>query len=396
VIVAVGQRLERIMRASDVMGRMGGDVFGVVLSHCPETGMRTVAEKILRVFRDYPIHTPSGPMHVTVSIGGVAFPTHVQTSLDAITRAEGAMHDAKRQGRDCFSLYRMSDDQRRSHRRSMAVCEQVKEALKDDRLTFAYQPVVRRTTGAVEFYECLIRMRQPDGSVVAAAQFVPIVERLGLVRVLDRRVLELAVRELTEHAAVRLALNISGLTPADHGWLRTLMATVGNRPEVARRLIIEITETAAIQDIDETARFVSTVRGLGCQVALDDFGAGYTSFRHLKTLTVDIVKIDGSFIRNIAGNEDNQLFVRTLVDLAKNFGLTTVAECVETEADAAVLGGMGVDSLQGYYFAKPSLDRPWRLRQANGNGGTVPTDTAGTPAEGAISSGTLLMRRVTA
>jgi EAL domain-containing protein (putative c-di-GMP-specific phosphodiesterase class I) len=230
--------------------------------------------------------------------------------------------------------------------------------------------------------------------VVPAAQFVPIVERLGLVRVLDRRVLELAVRELTEHANVRLALNISGLTPADHGWLRALMAMVGSRPDIASRLIIEITETAAIQDIDETARFVSTVRGLGCQVALDDFGAGYTSFRHLKTLTVDIVKIDGSYIMHIAGNEDNQLFVRTLVDLAKNFGLRTVAECVETEADAAVLGGMGVDCLQGYHFARPSLDRPWRLHSVNGS--------AGPPAAGALAPqsspgiGDLFLRRVTA
>ena len=389
VIVAVGQRLERIMRASDMMGRMGGDVFGVVLSHCPETEMRTVAEKVLRVFRDYPVHTPSGPMHVTVSVGGVAFPTHVQTSLDAITRADTAMHDAKRQGRDCFSLYRMTDEQRRSHRRSMAVCEQVKDALKEDRLVFAFQPVVAEGTGEVDFYEALIRMRQPDGSVIAAGQFVPTVERLGLVRVLDRRVLELAVRELSEHTNVRLAFNISGLTPADHGWLRALMAMVGNRRDIASRLIVEITETAAIQDIDETARFVSTLRGLGCRVALDDFGAGYTSFRHLKTLTVDIVKIDGSFVRNIAGNEDNQLFVRTLVDLAKNFGLYTVAECVETEADAEILGSMGVDSLQGYFIAKPSLERPWRLLQSN-NAPSPP------PKSGTGFAGDFLLHRVTA
>jgi diguanylate cyclase (GGDEF)-like protein/PAS domain S-box-containing protein len=395
VIVAVGQRLERIMRASDVMGRMGGDVFGVVLSHCPEAEMRTVAEKVLRVFRDYPIHTPSGPMHVTVSIGGVAFPTHVQTSLDAITRADAAMHEAKRQGRDCFSLYRMTDDQRRSHRRSMAVCEQVKDALKEDRLVFAYQPVMSRATGAPDFYECLIRLRQQDGSVIAAAHFVPVVERLGLVRMLDRRVLELAVRELTEHPNVRLALNISGLTPADHGWLRALMAMVGQRRDIASRLIIEITETAAIQDIDETARFVGTVRGMGCQVALDDFGAGYTSFRHLKTLTVDIVKIDGSYIMNIAGNEDNRLFVRTLVDLAKNFGLRTVAECVETEADVAVLDAMGVDCLQGYYFAKPKLERPWRKSDATRLPLRPTDETSAVPLPEA-APGDLALRRVPA
>ncbi len=360
VIVAVGQRLERIMRASDVMGRIGGDVFGIVLSHCPESELGTVAEKILRVFRDWPIHTPSGPIHVTVSIGALAFAAFVQTPSEAMTRAESALQEAKRLGRDCVSIYRVTEEQRLQHRRFMAIGEQVKEAIRDDRLVFAYQPVVEQETYGVAFYECLVRMRAPDGSIVPAGEFVPIVERLGLTRLMDRRVLELAVNELIASPKVRLAINISGFTAADHGWLRSLMAMVGNRTDVACRLIVEITETAAIQDIDETARFVSTVRELGCRVALDDFGAGYTSFRHLKALTVDIVKIDGSFIMGIASDEDNRVFVRTLVGLAKNLGLRTVAECIETYTDAAILTDIGVDWMQGYYFARPSLDRLWQ------------------------------------
>ncbi len=359
VIVAAGQRLERVMRASDVMGRIGGNVFGIVLSQCPESETGTVAEKILRVFREHPIHTPSGPIHVTVTVGGVAFPSQVQTAADAMTRAEAAMHDGKHQGRDRFHAYRMNEAQRREHRRSITICEQVTEALRDDRLMLAFQPVVARSTFDVQFHECLIRMRVDGGGIVPAAEFVPIVERLGLVRLLDRHVLDLAVEELTRHCDVHLALNISGLTATEHVWLRALMATVGTRRDLARRLIVEITETAAIQDIEETARFVSTVRGLGCRVALDDFGAGYTSFRHLKALPVDIVKIDGSFVTDIATNDDNRLFVRTLVGLARNFGLQTVAERVETEADAAILAGLGVDSLQGYFFGKPTLDPPW-------------------------------------
>jgi EAL domain-containing protein (putative c-di-GMP-specific phosphodiesterase class I) len=114
-----------------------------------------------------------------------------------------------------------------------------------------------------------------------------------------------------------------------------------------------------VQDIEETARFVSAVRELGCKVALDDFGAGYTSFRHLKALSVDCVKIDGSFVKGLAENVDNQLFIRTLLGLASGFGLSTVAECVETAADAALLSKRGVDLLQGYYFGRPSPDRPW-------------------------------------
>ena len=131
------------------------------------------------------------------------------------------------------------------------------------------------------------------------------------------------------------------------------------RPDVAERLVIEITETAGLEDIDACCRFVSTLRDLGCEVALDDFGAGYTSFRHLKQLAVTKVKIDGSFIRKIGENPDNLVFIRTLIDLARTFGLETVAECVEDMDEAALLLNEGVDYMQGYAFGKPELDKPW-------------------------------------
>jgi EAL domain-containing protein (putative c-di-GMP-specific phosphodiesterase class I) len=261
----------------------------------------------------------------------------------------------------------MNDRQRQDHCRAMVIGEEIKRAIKEDRLMFAFQPVVRATDFMVEFYECLLRMRSLDGEIVPAFKFVPIIERLGLTRLMDRHVLELAFKELVAHPDVRLALNISGFTAADPGWLRRAISLFAGRPDIARRLIIEITETAAVQDIDETARFVTTVRDLGCQVALDDFGAGYTSFRHLKGLTIDIVKIDGSFVLDVATNDDNRVFVRTLLGLAKSFGLRTVAECVETHADALILREEGVDWLQGYFFAKPSLDRLWL--QPNGGVG---------------------------
>jgi EAL domain-containing protein (putative c-di-GMP-specific phosphodiesterase class I) len=195
--------------------------------------------------------------------------------------------------------------------------------------------------------------------LLAAGAFMPVVEQSGIMRLIDRHTLELAVRELVEHPQVKLAVNISGLTATDRSWLRCLVAMVKNRPEVARRLTIEITETVAIQDIEETARFVGAIRDLGCRVALDDFGAGYTSFRNLKALAVDCVKIDGSYVRGLADNVDNQLFIRTLLGLAEGFGLATVAECVETAADATHLTRRGVRFLQGYLFGRPTVERPW-------------------------------------
>jgi EAL domain-containing protein (putative c-di-GMP-specific phosphodiesterase class I) len=156
-----------------------------------------------------------------------------------------------------------------------------------------------------------------------------------------------------------LAINISAVTASDASWLRTLSAGVKNRPDMATRLIVELTETVALENIEETARFVSALRALGVRVALDDFGAGFTSFRNLRALAVDTIKIDGSFIKDLAANVDNQVFVRTLMGLANSFGLSTVAECVETSADAAHLADRGVEFLQGYFFGRPSVERPW-------------------------------------
>jgi EAL domain-containing protein (putative c-di-GMP-specific phosphodiesterase class I) len=202
-------------------------------------------------------------------------------------------------------------------------------------------------------------MIERDGTVIPAAKFMPVIEQLGLIRDVDRYVLETAVRELSEHEGTSYAINVSALTANDRSWLRLLIALLRNAGAVAERIIVEITETVALQDIEETANFVAQVRDLGCQVALDDFGAGYTSFRHLKSLAVDTVKIDGSFVRGIANNVDNQLFVRTLLGLAKGFDLGTIAECVEDQADADALAEEGVDLLQGYFFGAPTIEPPW-------------------------------------
>ena len=188
---------------------------------------------------------------------------------------------------------------------------------------------------------------------------MPVVEELGLIRLVARKVLELVNEELARHPDARLAMNVSGLTAMDRSWLRNVVGLLRGKPEIASRLVVEITETAGLEDIDECTRFVATLRDLGCQVALDDFGAGYTSFRHLKSLAVDMVKIDGSFIRDIAKNQDNLLFVRTLLELARNFKLETVAECVETQDQAKLLTAEGVNLLQGYAFGAPELERPW-------------------------------------
>jgi EAL domain-containing protein (putative c-di-GMP-specific phosphodiesterase class I) len=299
-----------------------------------------------------------------VSIGGVAFSEFCNTAYDVMAKGETALKQAKRDGRDRFVMYRVSEQQGEMHRQNLAVGNKVKDALREHRLQFAFQPVVRAGNKEAVFHECLLRMRDENGEIIPAGVFIPIIEQLGLVRLIDRYVLELAIQALIDNPTLNLAINISGLTSSDQSWLRSLSALVKNKPEVARRLIIELTETSALTDIEESARFLSAIRELGCRVAVDDFGAGFTSFRHLKTLTLDIVKIDGSFVRNLAQNVDNQLFIRNLLGLAEAYGMETVAECVETQEDARFLIGEGVKYLQGYYFGKPSLETPAPLTVA--------------------------------
>ena len=238
----------------------------------------------------------------------------------------------------------------------------MRAAVRDDRLLFAYQPVISAKTGAVDYYECLLRQRGPDGKVTGAAEFIPAVEQLGQIRLIDRHVLDRAIGEVAAHPGITLGFNISGLTAADRPWLRALTARLRQEPELARRIVVEITETAALYDIEESARFVSALRQAGCRVALDDFGAGHASLRHLHNLPVDTVKIDGAFIRNVAGSPDNRVFLRHLIKLAAGFGFRTVAECVETAEDAAILREEGVEFLQGHHCGRPSFDAPWRRR----------------------------------
>ncbi len=362
VLVEVAHRLDRCLRSTDLIGRLGSDRFGVLLHARDEQAPPMIGERILQSIRHSPVQVGGEKIQVTASIGLVHFPSQARTSSDVMAKAEGALLKAKAAGRDCLKVYRLSEEQRQRHRADMEIGERVTQALKEDRLVFAYQPVVDARSHAVQFYECLLRMSSPEGDLIPASEFVPAVERLGMMRALDRRSLDLALHDLEGQANVTLAVNISGVTAADRGWLRALVSRLKDRRDLARRLIVEITETAALHDLEDTARFVSVLRDLGCQVAIDDFGAGYTTFRHLKALTVDIVKIDGSFVRDLARDRKNQLFIRNLLSLTETFNLCTIAECVETKEEADFLLSEGVQFLQGYFFGRPDVNPVWRRR----------------------------------
>jgi EAL domain-containing protein (putative c-di-GMP-specific phosphodiesterase class I) len=233
----------------------------------------------------------------------------------------------------------------------------LRAALRGDRFLFAFQPVVCAATGKVDYYECLLRMRDEQGTIVGGVEFIRNFEELGLIGLIDHYVLEKTVHELDVDPEVRLGFNISGLTVCNQEWLSALVSLLHNRSEIARRLVIEITETAAVGDIEDSAHVVAILRRIGCRVALDDFGAGHTSLRHLELLPLDIVKIDGSIVRKLSSNWEDRGLLRHLIGLTKDFGFSTVAECIEKAEDAVLLRAEGIGYLQGYFLGRPTIQR---------------------------------------
>lgn len=359
VIAQTGKVLQDCLRSDDVIGRTAGNKFGLILPNTSERQMMEMAEWTRSNVRGSVFRTKAGAVSATISVGGVLLPVGGHSSQEAMAHGEEALEDAKSSGRDAFKVYRPSPHRSSLRRRTAAIADQVVSALNDRRLVLAYQPIVCAQTGSVMQNECLLRLMAPDGSIMVAGDFIPVAEQLGLVRLVDQRVLELAVDTLRAHPQMELALNVSGMTATDPSWLGAFVSNIRSNRDVANRLTLELTETVAIHDIESSARFVASLRDLGCKVAIDDFGAGYTSFRNLQMLDVDMVKIDGSFIRGLSDNSDNQLFVRTLVDLAANFNLDTVAEWVATEEDADLLRAYGVDYFQGFLYGKPEIKPEW-------------------------------------
>jgi EAL domain-containing protein (putative c-di-GMP-specific phosphodiesterase class I) len=254
-----------------------------------------------------------------------------------------------------------SDRKARWHwqRRNQEIVASVEDALNHDRLLLAFQPVVCAATGRIDYYECLLRMRDEERGLVTCGEFIEAIERVGLIGLIDRFVVRKVAAELAGHPEVRLGLNVSGLTACDREWLRAVIALLRRRPDVARRLVVEITETAALNNVAESVRFVDALRDIGCRVALDDFGAGHTSLRHLQILAVDTIKIDGSFVRTLPSSHDSRVFLRHLVGLTRGFGLRTVGECVETAEEAALLRAEGIGYLQGFHCGRPTIERDW-------------------------------------
>jgi diguanylate cyclase (GGDEF)-like protein len=359
-ISAVGRRIRALMRGKDTLGRYSGNKFGIVLRDCTPDDLAVAAERLLAGVRDEMLPTSAAPVAATVTIGGVTAPRHARNVLEVLTRAQETLDRAKGKRHGSFLAYRPNIEREAQRLENVRATDEIVAALNERRVFLAYEPVARAADRRPAFYECLMRVRRADGSLLGASDVVPVAERLGLVRLLDHRVLELVVDELVGTPSLQASVNVSPGSTTDPDWWTGLGSLLRAHPGVAERLIIEITESAAIHDIDEARGFVARVKDLGCRIAIDDFGAGYTSFRNLRKLGVDILKIDGAFVQNIMRSEDDRAFVRTLIDLGKRLKLATVAEWVQDEDAAKILQAWGCDYLQGALIGLASIERPWR------------------------------------
>ncbi len=353
VVASAARTLRRRLRGGDTIGRYSSNKFGIVLSDCGAGAMRIAADRFLKAVRNAVIETSACQLSATVSIGGVLMPDQASTVQDVISYALQALDNAKTRRTDCFAAYEARPGQATQRQRNIQIADEVSTALEKHRMRLMLQPIVDCETLVPRHYECLLRMERNDGSLVSAGDFIAVAEQLGMSHLIDRRTLELAVDILKRYPDINLALNVSGLTPGNQEWLVALQHLTAGKRSLTERLLIEITETAIISDVDQTILFVDTVKELGCKVAIDDFGAGYTSFKSLKLLDVDMVKIDGAFIRNLAQDPQDLVFIKALRDLARSLGMETVAEWVQDQTTVDILRTAGIDLLQGYFCGEP-------------------------------------------
>jgi diguanylate cyclase (GGDEF)-like protein len=357
VVAAVARVIKSKLRGGDSIGRYSSNKFGLILNDCGPGSMRIAAERFMKAVRDTSIRTSACQLSATISIGGVQVPEQAASVALATSCALQALGKARDKRHDSFHAYEPSPHRDSARKRNVAIADDVISALDEHRMLLALQPIVTTTTRQANLHECLLRMQMPDGRIVAAGEFIEVAEQLGMSRLIDRRVLELAVELAKKHADLRLSINVSSLTSSDHEWLVLLHRLTGGQRAITSRLTIEITETTVIDNLDQTINFVDTLKELGCRVAIDDFGAGYTSFKNLKHLAVDMVKIDGGFVKNLSSDKADLIFVRTMASLAKSFGMETVAEWVGDDETARLCNDAGIDHLQGFLFGKPFLAR---------------------------------------
>jgi diguanylate cyclase (GGDEF)-like protein/PAS domain S-box-containing protein len=361
LIVQVGEALRTRLRRSDVLARLGGDEFAVILPRIDEQTALDVAESVLEAVGGVDLVGlgARGGGKVSASVGIALFdPGSKLTAEELLVEADIAMYDAKEAGRARSVVYDATEDRQERMLSRMTWADRIREALVNDSFMLYSQPVMSLRGDPVARCELLLRMRGENGDVIPPGSFLYIAERFDLIQDIDRWVVSRAIEILAEQQAagreVVLCVNLSAKSVTDPRLPDHIADELRVHDADGSGLCFEVTETAALVNIDRARQFARRMGELGCEFALDDFGAGFASFYYLKHLAFDLLKIDGEFVTDLATSVTNQLVVKAVVDIARGLGKRTIAEFVEDAETLELLRGMGVDFAQGFYVAKPA------------------------------------------
>ena len=348
------------LRPGDVLGRLGGDEFGVLLRGVPSTEAATLAaERLRRSIEEFSFSWEQRTYTISASIGVVML-AHAASLKQLFAHADAACYLAKEAGRNRVHLYADDDAAINSRLGEMEWANRIRDAIRDGRLLLDYQELrpLQPAPGEGAHIELLLRLRGEDGTEVLPGSFLPAAERYSLMPLIDRWVVENALGNLDRlhpdgRGLATCAINLSGGSLEDDELFDRIEALIGLYAIDPGRLVFEITETVAVRNFGASSALIARLRALGCRVALDDFGAGMSSFGYLKNLALDMLKIDGSFVQNMASDRMSQSIIRAVTEIGHQQGLAVIAEWVSSPEMVEMLAGMGVDYAQGFAFHRP-------------------------------------------
>jgi diguanylate cyclase (GGDEF)-like protein/PAS domain S-box-containing protein len=357
LLVDVAALLSSHVRDGDLLARFGGDEFTLLLYSIDKRDVLSAAENFRALCDDFKFVEAGRSFSITSSIGVAMIDCQVKSAEEVLSHADLACNIAKQQGRNRSNLFNPADRDKAGMAADMGWAARVREMLEHDRFQLVYQPIVSTQTGRVKDYEVLVRMICDDGQIILPGGFMPAAERFGLIHSVDRWIVRRAIRQLShlheKGMSTSFSINLSGKAFEDATLLpliQEMLSTTGLDPTW---VTFEITETAAIENLVAAEEFITALKDIGCQFALDDFGSGFSSFAYLKHLPVDKLKIDGGFVKGMAHSSVDQAMVESMNQVAHALGKVTIAECVENERTLQILKQMGVDCAQGNHVGRP-------------------------------------------
>lgn len=353
-------RLQQLVRKGDIVARIGGDEFAIVMHHCNPDSARVIAGRICHQLAAYEFNWQGREHSVSASIGLAAVPDDTPNIYTVMSQADAACHLAKEQGRNGWHYYDRQDPNMSRLYTEMLASVDILSALSRNQFELYFQliePLNKARDGL--HMEILLRLPRDNGEMLSPAIFLPAAERYNLAARIDRWVVDHLLAWAAEHPTqwqqmAMVSVNLSATSLADDDFMTWLELKLMSEPELVDRLCFEITETAAVRQLELAQRLCDMLKPLGCKLALDDFGSGFSSFAYLKELDVDFVKIDGQFISQLCDNDKDKAIVNSICQLGQNMAFETIAEFVETEAIGRELQAIGVTYGQGYSYDRPS------------------------------------------